>query len=117
MQNCAPTVSPVLKGDKFGSYQCPNAEAEREQIKLIPYASVVGSLMYAQVYTRPNAYVTGMFGRYQSNPGLDPWKASKKVLRYLQGTKEYMLTYRRSNLLEVVRYSDSDFAKCKDDKK
>ncbi|KAJ9562866.1 hypothetical protein OSB04_008026 [Centaurea solstitialis] len=118
MQNCAPTVAPVVKGDKFGSYQCPNTEAEREQMKLIPYASVVGSLMYAQVCTRPDiAYVTGMLGRYQSNPGLDHWKAAKKVLRYLQGTKEYMLTYRRSNLLEVVGYSDSDFAKCKDDKK
>ncbi|KAJ9561618.1 hypothetical protein OSB04_006778 [Centaurea solstitialis] len=118
MQNCAPTVAPVVKGDKFGSYQCPNTEAEREQMKLIPYASVFGSLMYAQVCTQLDiAYVTGMLGRYQSNPGLDHWKAAKKVLCYLQGTKEYMLTYRRSNLLEVVGYSDSDFAKCKDDKK
>nr|GEY04418.1 putative zinc finger, CCHC-type [Tanacetum cinerariifolium] len=39
---------------------------------------------------------------------------SKKVLRYLQGTKEYKLTYTRSDNLEVIGYSDSDFAKCKD---
>ncbi|CAH9103289.1 unnamed protein product [Cuscuta europaea] len=87
-------------------------------MKLIPYASVVGSLMYAQVCTRPDiAYVSGMLGRYQSNPGLDHWKAAKKVLRYLQGTKEYKLTYQRSINLEVVGYCDSDFAKCKDDRK
>lgn len=118
MQNCALTIAHVVEGDKFGSYQCPNTEVEYEQMKLIPYASVVGSLMYAKVYTRPDiAYITGMIGRYQSNPRLDHWKAAKKVLCYLQGTKEYMLTYKRSNLLEVVGYSNSDFAKGKDDKK
>ncbi|CAH9090786.1 unnamed protein product [Cuscuta epithymum] len=118
MQQCSPSVAPVVKGDVFGSFQCPKTEVEKEQMKLIPYASVVGSLMYAQVCTRPDiAYVSGMLGRYQSNPGLDHWKAAKKVLRYLQGTKEYKLTYQRSNNLEVVGYSDSDFAKCKDDRK
>ena len=49
-----------------------------------------------------------MMGRYQSNPSIDHWKAVKKVLRYLQETKNYMLTYTRSNELEVIRYSDSD---------
>ncbi|XP_071734519.1 secreted RxLR effector protein 161-like [Rutidosis leptorrhynchoides] len=87
-------------------------------MRLIPYASVIGSLVYAQVYTRPDiAYITGMLGRYQSNPGMDHWKAAEKVLRYLQGTKDLMLTYRRTDNLEVMGYSDSDFAKCKDDKK
>lgn len=118
MQSCSPSVAPVVKGDKFGLYQCPKNDLEREQMGLIPYASVVGSLMYAQVCTRPDiAYITGMLGRYQSNPGMDHWKAAKKVLRYLQGTKDLMLTYRKMDNLEVMGYSDSDFAKCADDKK
>ncbi|KAD6795308.1 hypothetical protein E3N88_06204 [Mikania micrantha] len=118
MQQCSPSIAPVVKGDSFGSFQCPKSEAEIDQMRLIPYASVVGSLMYAQVCTRPDiAYITGMLGRYQSNPGLDHWKAAKMVLRYLQGTKEYKLTYRRSDDLEVIGYTDSDFVKCKDDKK
>ncbi|XP_074304887.1 secreted RxLR effector protein 161-like [Silene latifolia] len=55
-------------------------------MKNIPYASAVGSIMYAQVYTRPDiADAVGVLRRYQSNPGLDNWKAAKKVLRYLQG--------------------------------
>ncbi|KAL0554019.1 hypothetical protein IC582_007924 [Cucumis melo] len=58
-----------------------------------------------------------MLGRYQSNPGMDYWKAAKKVLRYLQGTKDYMLTYKRSDHLEVIRYSNSDFAGCVDTRK
>ena len=51
-----------------------------------------------------------MLGRYQSNLGIDHWRSAKKVLRYLQGTKDYMLTYRRIDKLEVIGYSDSDFA-------
>ncbi|KAL0373926.1 UNVERIFIED_CONTAM: Secreted RxLR effector protein [Sesamum radiatum] len=56
-------------------------------------------------------------GRYQSNPSFDHWRAAKKVMRYLQGTKDYMLMYRRTENLEVVGYSDSDFAGCVDSRK
>ncbi|KAL7617488.1 secreted RxLR effector protein 161-like [Lactuca sativa] len=81
----------------------------------IPYASVVGSLMYAQVCTRPDiSFIVGMLGRYLSNPGRDHWKAAKRVLRYLQRTKDYMLTYRKLDVLEIIGYSDSDFAGCQD---
>uniref|UniRef100_A0A2N9FZV3 Reverse transcriptase Ty1/copia-type domain-containing protein n=1 Tax=Fagus sylvatica TaxID=28930 RepID=A0A2N9FZV3_FAGSY len=56
-------------------------------------------------------------GRYQSNPGIDHWKVAKKVMRYLQGTKDFMLTFRRSHNLEVTGYSNSDFAECIDSRK
>ena len=86
---------------------------EREQMKKIPYASAVGSLMYAQTCTRPDiSFVVGMLGRYQSDPGFEHWKGAKKVMRYLQGTKDYMLTYKRSEQLQVVSYSDSDYGGC-----
>lgn len=118
MQLSTPTVAPVVKGDVFGSFQTPSTGEEKEQMRMIPYSSVAGSIIYAQVCTRPDiAYIAGMLGRYLSNPGIAHWKAAKKVLRYLQGTKDYKLTYRRSDNLEVVGYSDSDFAKCNEDKK
>ncbi|KAL4319722.1 hypothetical protein GQ457_18G015860 [Hibiscus cannabinus] len=118
MKDCSPSVALIVKGDKFNINQCPKNEFEREQMKNIPYASVVGSLMYAQVCTRPDiAFAVGMLGRYQSNPGIDHWRAAKKVLRYLKGIKEYMLTYERSDHLEVIGYSDSDFAGCVDSRK
>jgi hypothetical protein len=80
-------------------------------MKSVPYASAVGSLMYAQVYTRPDlAFVTGMLGRYQKSSGISHWNEIKKDLRYIQGTKGPMLTYERSDSLEIVGYSDSDFA-------
>jgi hypothetical protein len=80
-------------------------------MKMVPYASAVGSLQYAQVYTCPDiAYVTGLLGRFQSNPGLEHWKLIKKILRYLQGTKGLMLTYRKTESLRIVGCSDSDYA-------
>jgi hypothetical protein len=87
-------------------------------MKDIPYASVVGSLMYAQVCTRPNiAFITGMLGRYLSNPGMEHWKAAKRALRYLKRTRNFMFTYRSSKQLEVIGYTDSDFGGCADSMK
>ena len=80
-------------------------------MKAITYASAVESLQYAQVRTRPDlAFVTGLLNRYQSNPGIKHWRLVKKVLRYLQGTKGLMLTYRRCHSLHIEGYSDSDYA-------
>ena len=118
MKNCSPSVAPILKGDKFNLNQCPKNDFERENMKNIPYASAVRSLMYAQVCTKPDiAFTVGVLGRYQSNPGLDQWRVAKKVMRYLQGTKDYMLMYRRIDSLEVIGYSDSNFVGCVDSRK
>ena len=56
----------------------------------------------------------GMLGRYQSNPSMDHWRAAKKVMCYLKGTKDYMLMYRWTDSLEVVGYVDPDFVGCVD---
>ena len=48
---------------------------------------------------------------------MEHWKVAKKVLIYLQGTKDHMLTYKRSDHLEVIGYSNSDFFRCVDTKK
>ena len=43
-----------------------------------------------------------MLGRFRSSSGVDHYRAIKKVMRYLQGTKGYMLIYRRIDNLEVM---------------
>jgi hypothetical protein len=84
-------------------------------MKSVPYASAVGSLMYAQVCTHPDlVFMTEMLDRYQKNSGVSHWNGIKKALRYIQGTKGLMLTYERLDSLEIVGYSDSDFAGCLD---
>ncbi|XP_062026284.1 secreted RxLR effector protein 161-like [Rosa rugosa] len=77
-----------------------------------PYASLVGSLMYVHVCTRPDiAYSVGILGRFQTNPGHAHWVVGKKVLRYLQKTKDYMLVYKKIDGQELVvfGFSDVDF--------
>ena len=50
----------------------------------IPYASAIGSLMYAQVCMRSDiSYIVGMLGGYLSNPRKDHWIVAKRVMRYL----------------------------------
>ncbi|KAL1203510.1 Retrovirus-related Pol polyprotein from transposon TNT 1-94 [Cardamine amara subsp. amara] len=118
MENCSIRKASIQKGEKYSKKQCPKNELERKEMERIPYASVVGSLNYAQTCTRPDiSFAVGMLGRYQSNPGMEHRKATKKVLRYLQGTKEFMLIYRRSDNIEVVGYLDSDYAGCVESRK
>jgi hypothetical protein len=58
------------------------------------------------------AFVIGLLGRFQSNPGFKHCQATKKALRYLQETKHYMPMYKRTDNLEVIGYSYVDFAGC-----
>ena len=64
MNKCSTSPSPIQKEDKFSLMQCPKKDLERKQMENIPYASVVGSLMYAQTCTRPDiSFAVGMLGR------------------------------------------------------
>nr|KYP56102.1 Retrovirus-related Pol polyprotein from transposon TNT 1-94 [Cajanus cajan] len=71
MKDSKPGDTPIAKGDKFSLKQCHNNDLERHKMQKIPYASAVGSLMYAQVCTRPDiAFIVGVLGRYLSNHGM-----------------------------------------------
>ena len=72
MKDCSPSIASIVKGDIFSLNQCPINDLEKKEMKNIPYASTIGSLMYARVCTRPNiSYAVGILGRYQSNSGLE----------------------------------------------
>ncbi|CAL2224945.1 unnamed protein product [Prunus armeniaca] len=117
MERCSGGDVPIGKGDTFSTYQCPVTDFEIEAMKDKPYASFVGSVMYAQVCTRPDlAFALSVLGRFQSNPGIAHWNASKKVLRYLQKTKSYVLCYHYVDSLDLVCYSDADLGGCVDDR-
>ncbi|RXH71332.1 hypothetical protein DVH24_018687 [Malus domestica] len=79
-------------------------------MSLKSYASLVGSLMYANICTRPDlAFIVGLLGRFQSN--LDGYKES------IKRTKSFMLVYGRENGLEVVSYTNSDVTGDLDERK
>ena len=48
---------------------------------------------------------------------MDHWRAAKKVMRYVQGIKDYMLMYRQTDNLDLVGYSNINFAGCVDSRK
>jgi len=54
MESCLSSPVPIQKGDKFSLAQCPKNYLEWKQMEAISYASVVVSIMYAQIYTQPN---------------------------------------------------------------
>ena len=58
-------------------------------MKLIPYASAMGSLMYLMLCTRPNIFfAVGMVSRYQSNLGAKHWTTVKHLLKYLRRMRD-----------------------------
>ena len=60
----------------------------------VPYVSVVGSLMYSMVCTRPDiAHVVDVLSRYMSKPGREHWIVVKRVFKYLHGTTDHAICY------------------------
>ena len=63
---------PIPIGVKLSADQCRKTREEEEDMSHVPYASAVGSLMYAMVCTRPDiAHAVGVLSRYMSKPGKD----------------------------------------------
>ena len=48
---------PVLQGVKLSKTQTPTMAEDRKRMKVIPYASVIGSLKYAMLCSRPIVYL------------------------------------------------------------
>ena len=72
---------PVLQGMKLSKTQIPTTTENRKRMKVIPYASVIGSMKYAMLNTRPIVYLTMSLARgYNSDPGVDHWMAVKIIL-------------------------------------
>ena len=44
MHKCYPSHAPIVKGDRYGDFQCPRTQYEIDQMKTVSYASAVGSL-------------------------------------------------------------------------
>ncbi|RDX96077.1 hypothetical protein CR513_21308, partial [Mucuna pruriens] len=118
MKDSKPGNTLIAKANKYSLKQCSNNDLERNEMQNIPYASVVRSLIYTQVYTRPDiTFVVGVLDKYLSDPRMQHWKAVKHVMCYLRRTKGHMLTYQKPEDLEIIRYSDSNFARCQDSKR
>ncbi|KAK8544330.1 hypothetical protein V6N13_100559 [Hibiscus sabdariffa] len=73
---------PMRHGISLSKEMCPSTPQERERMSQIPYASAIGSIMYAMICTRPDlSYALSMTSRYQANPGEGHWTAVKNILK------------------------------------
>ena len=84
----------------------------------MPYAKVIGSLMYAALQTQPDiAFAVQHLSQYTSNPAQEHWTAVKRVLRYLKGTRDGGIVYKRAETAPRIKiYADADFANRADTK-
>ena len=62
---------PVRHSIHLSKGMSPKTPEEMEQMSKVPYASAIGSLIYAMLCIRPDiAYIVSITRRFQSNPGL-----------------------------------------------
>ncbi|GJX97161.1 retrotransposon protein, putative, ty1-copia subclass [Tanacetum coccineum] len=82
--------------DRFNLNKTQGASTPKEvkRMQNVPYASVLGSIMYAVRCTRPDvAFAQNITSRFQQNPGELQWTAVKNILKYLRNTKDMFLDY------------------------
>ena len=108
--NAKPVNVPLRDNFKLLEAQSPMTEDENALILEVPYASAMGSLMYAISCTRPDiAQAVRVSSRYMSNSEKEHWRAMKWILRYLKGSSDMVLCYGGMNV-QLLGYVDSNFA-------
>ncbi|GKD34507.1 retrotransposon protein, putative, ty1-copia subclass [Tanacetum coccineum] len=85
---------PMQEKLKLGKSQGTSSPAELKRMQNVPYASAVGSIMYAVRCTRLDvAFAQNITSRSQQNPGDLHWTTVKNILKYLKNTKDMFLVY------------------------
>ncbi|GJX77885.1 retrotransposon protein, putative, ty1-copia subclass [Tanacetum coccineum] len=116
MDNSKKGNLPLHDGIKISSDLCPKTNDELDKMSRVPYASAIGSIMYAMTCTRPDvSFDLSMVSRHQQNPGEGHWTAVKNILKYLRNTKDRFLVYGGEKELRVTGYSDAGWQTDKDD--
>ena len=83
----------------------------------ICYQSMVGSLLYAAIATRPDiAQAVGTVSKFNSCPTEAHLTAVKRILCYLKGTINLGLRYERSTDDSLIGFSDTDWTGDMDDR-
>ncbi|XP_076657790.1 uncharacterized protein LOC143361943 [Halictus rubicundus] len=117
MMDAKPVQTPLEPKIKLSQEMRPKTDDERSKMKSVPYRSLVGSLMYAAVSTRPDiAYAVSMLSRFNEDPGGEHWTAGKRVLRYLKATISHGITYKKTGC-DFHGFVDSDWGSNMDDRK
>ena len=103
MEECNPRSTPCeLK---------PSQSDDKTIIDEPGYRAAVGSLVYAMTCTRPDlSWVVTKLSQSLSCPTSSEWTMLKQVFRYVKGTIDRKLTFTKTESLNLVGFSDSDYA-------
>ena len=111
MKMCNPVTTPT----EYGLKLLKNPEGRKVDSTF--YKQIVGSLMYLTA-TRPDImYAVSLISRFMECPTEIHLLAAKRILRYLQGTRDFGLFYKRSEKSNLFGFTDSDYAGDPDDRK
>nr|GEW31938.1 retrotransposon protein, putative, Ty1-copia subclass [Tanacetum cinerariifolium] len=116
MENSKKKNLPLHHGIKISKDLCQKTNVELDRWSRVPYASAIGSIMYAMTYTRPDvSFALSMVSRHQQNPGEGHWTTVKNIHKYLKNTKDMFLVYGGEEELKVTSYCDTSWQIDKDD--
>ncbi|XP_047949664.1 secreted RxLR effector protein 161-like [Salvia hispanica] len=105
---------PMGQHFKLSVHQAPRSEVEINEKQKLPYASMIGSIMYAMISTRPDiAQAVSITSSFMSNHGKEHWLALKWLMRYMKGASDIGILFDGANEVcgdALVGWSDSDFA-------
>jgi hypothetical protein len=111
MKDCNSVSTPTefgLKLTKSGS---------GKKVSSTLYKQIVGSLMYL-TSTRPDImHAVSLISRYMENPTEQHLLAAKRIFRYLKGTSDFGILYKKGARENLYGFSDSDYAGDQDDRK
>ncbi|XP_036341059.1 secreted RxLR effector protein 161-like [Rhagoletis pomonella] len=94
MTECKPAKTPLETNFKIEK----STEFDEEVMARYPYQRLIGALMYLAVTTRPDiAFAVNYMSQFNTNYNGQHWKAAKRILRYLNGTRNYGLLYTQNN--------------------
>ena len=110
MDQAKQVATPIGAHFKLKSGTEKELKDQAEYMSKIPYQSAVGSVMYAMVGTTLDlAYAVGLISRFMSKPLKEHWQAVKWVLRYIKGTVNTRLSYKKKGEFVIRGYTDSDY--------
>jgi hypothetical protein len=110
MEDCKPAITPMEKNLKLSKFEGGGLVSSTR------YQQLIGSLIYLTNTCPDLSFAVSVLSRYMQEPRESHWNATKRVLRYLQGTKYFGLEYKRNKNFRLVGYSDADFARDVDDR-
>ncbi|GJV94179.1 putative ribonuclease H-like domain-containing protein [Tanacetum coccineum] len=85
-------------------------DADADDVDEHLYRSMIGSLMYLTASRPDIMFAVCACARFQVSPKTSHLLAVKRIFRYLKGKPSLGLWYSKDSLLELVAYTDSDYA-------